>query len=116
MKTQFFFLIKYRWTAEEDITFVCGIFVCLLLNLGKLRGMVRDREAWLVAVHGVTKSRTQLSNRTTTTKQKNMRLKHDFTRELVYFRQCSPVSGRHSSSSPAFLWSKMFLSTDLYNV
>ena len=27
-------------------------------NLGKLREMVRDREAWCAAVHGVTKSRT----------------------------------------------------------
>ena len=31
-------------------------------NLGKLQEMVRDREAWSVAVHGVTKSQTQLSN------------------------------------------------------
>ena len=29
------------------------------MNLGKLWEMLRDREAWDVAVHGVTKSRTQ---------------------------------------------------------
>ena len=29
-------------------------------NLGKLREMMRDREAWHAAVHGVTKSWTQL--------------------------------------------------------
>ena len=28
------------------------------MNLGKLREMVRDREAWHAAVHGVAKSRT----------------------------------------------------------
>ena len=28
-------------------------------NLGKLREMVRDKEAWRAAVHGVTKSRTR---------------------------------------------------------
>ena len=28
------------------------------MNLGKLREMVRDREAWRAAVHGVTKSWT----------------------------------------------------------
>ena len=28
--------------------------------------MVKDREAWHAAVHGVAKSRTQLSDRTTT--------------------------------------------------
>jgi hypothetical protein len=26
------------------------------MNLGKLQEMVRDREAWCVSVHGVTKS------------------------------------------------------------
>ena len=28
------------------------------MNLSKLREMVKDREAWCVAVHGVTKSQT----------------------------------------------------------
>ena len=28
------------------------------MNLGKLREMVRDREAWRAAVHGVAKSQT----------------------------------------------------------
>ena len=28
------------------------------MNLGKLQEIARDREAWHVAVHGVTKSRT----------------------------------------------------------
>ena len=32
------------------------------INLGELQEMVRDREAWCAAVHGVTKSRTQLSD------------------------------------------------------
>ena len=36
------------------------------MNLGKLREMVRDREAWRAAVLEVTKSWTQLGNRTTT--------------------------------------------------
>ena len=31
-------------------------------ELSKLRGLVKDREAWPAAVHGVTKSRTQLSD------------------------------------------------------
>ena len=31
-------------------------------NLGKLQEMVRDREAWSVAVHGVTKSQTRLGD------------------------------------------------------
>ena len=32
------------------------------MSLSKLRELVIDREAWSVAVHGVSKSRTQLSD------------------------------------------------------
>ena len=32
------------------------------MNLGKLWEMVKDREAWRAAVHGVTKSGTRLGN------------------------------------------------------
>ena len=39
---------------------------CMDMNLGKLRKMVKDREVWCAAVHGVSKSRTWLGDWTTT--------------------------------------------------
>ena len=39
-----------------------GMTYLIDMSLSKLQGLVKDREAWRVAVHGVVKSWTQLSN------------------------------------------------------
>ena len=44
-----------------------GIIDSMDMSLSRLWEIVRDREAWHVAVHEGTKSRTSPSNRTTTT-------------------------------------------------
>ena len=39
-----------------------GITDLMDMNLSKLQELVKDREAWRVAVHGIAKSRTRLSD------------------------------------------------------
>ena len=39
-----------------------GITDAVDMNLGKLREMIRDREAWHAAVHEITMSQTQLGD------------------------------------------------------
>ena len=60
-------LITVRRKGHQRMRWLDVIANAMNMNVGRLQKMVRNREAWCAALHGVTNNQAQLGDSTTAT-------------------------------------------------